>query len=242
MKYKNISAVVLAGILTSLLLLTGCETTPNGFDRLFMDITTNAPTITTHTLTNWVSVTNTFTRTNELSLTNFVTGERTITNFVTQTQTVNSNPVILSVVITNPPTYNYTPNTNADKLKEGAGLIGNMVAPGVGGPVASGVVGLLLTGYAWIRGNKHRDTSAALAQGIETAREVIRTAVPNGNQYDAAFVDWLKAHQLEEGVLKQVGVLLAKSVDPEKASGAADIIGSAADALIAQGQPTKVAT
>lgn len=180
------------------------------------------------TVTNYVQVTNQVAQivpvySNVLqvvTVTNVVPGQAPVvvqTNFLTQV--VDHYLTNTVTIISNAPAYTETVKPTTAASVQGAGSALNMFIPGVGGLVSSGVLGLLsLWGY--LRSSKLGDTSAALAQEIETVRTFLQQ-LPNGAAYDAALVNFMQAHQAEAGVTSQVLALLAKAVSNPDAQAAA---------------------
>jgi hypothetical protein len=154
--------------------------------------------------------------------------------------TVSTNYYPQQVVVTNSgqvvtqfvqvPTYTYAPGPVGDTAKGVAGTIGSLAAPGVGGPIATGVVGLGLALWSWIRGSKQSATANNLSQSIEVARELIKS-LPNGSAIDSTYTSWLTQHQAEAGVLPQVLDILEKSTDNPAAKQVSDQLRAALAAL-----------
>lgn len=140
----------------------------------------------------------------------------------------NSGQVVTQVVQV--PAYTYTPGPGGEAAKGVAGSIGNIAAPGVGGPIASGAVGLILAAWAWIRGSKQSATANNLAQTIEVARELLKS-LPNGAGLDGQLTTWMQNHQAEAGVLPQVLDILDKTVDNPLAKQTSDQLRAALAAL-----------
>lgn len=220
---RKISVTVI--VMAALLLLAGCAgTPPTKFDTTVFEIKTNyVPSVVNQTNTVW--------KTNEVYTTVTVTNSDHV---LVQQYATNYIPVPQLVIqtITNIiPVYDYQQGSNAAKIKETAAAVGNIVAPGVGGPIAGAITGLLLTGYGWFRSSKRSATIAGnLAQVVEASREVLKT-VPNGNVYDAKMVEWMQNHQAEAGVLQDVIALLGKSVNNADAQVVAKQINDAVSAL-----------
>lgn len=224
MKNITLPAVILAA-----LIIIGCSTTPpTATERKFYDITTNLNLVVT-----W--------QTNTLYRTNTVVETITVTNQIGQVVPIMVTnlfsvpvPQIIPIYTTNQ-TYNYTQNANAEAVKGVAGTIGNIAAPGVGGPIASGIAGLAFALWAWVRGSKASATANNLAQTIEVARQLIQS-LPNGKNLDNQLTTWMQQHQAEAGVLPQVLSILQKSVDNPAAKQVADQLTAALAAL--QSPPT----
>lgn len=140
-----------------------------------------------------------------------------------------TNVVVVPVWTTNE-AYTYAHGANAQAIKGVAGTIGNVAAPGVGGPIASGAVGLLLAAWAWFRGSKQSATANNLAQTIEVARELLKS-LPNGAGLDNQLTTWMQNHQAEAGVLPQVLDILDKTVDNPAAKTVSDQLRAALAAI-----------
>lgn len=128
------------------------------------------------------------------------------------------------------PAYTYNPGPGGEAAKSAAGAIGNIAAPGVGGPIASGAVGLLLAAWAWFRGSKQSATANNLAQTIEVARELLKS-IPNGAGLDGQLTTWMVQHQADAGVLPQVLDILDKTVDNSEAKTVSDQLRAALAAI-----------
>lgn len=116
--------------------------------------------------------------------------------------------------------YRQTPGAGAQEVQRIGTEIGNLF--GVGGLVGTGL-GALFSIYGMVRSNSRYRTAANLAQSIETAREFIRN-LPNGQQYDSAFVSWLQKHQTEGNVIGDVVTLIQSQVsNPDAQVAARDI-------------------
>lgn len=202
-KSLTLSAVILAA-----LVIIGCASTPpTALESKLFNVTTNY-------FPQLVMVTNTAYRTNTVIETVTTTNKigvvvtEPFTNFVTVPVTQ------LTTQIVQIPAYTYAVPTNgpAAAAQGVAGVIGNIAAPGVGGPIASGIIGLVLAGWAWVRGNKQSATANNLAQTIEVARELLKS-LPNGAGLDNQLTGWMQQQQAESGILPQVLDILDKTVD-----------------------------
>jgi hypothetical protein len=120
------------------------------------------------------------------------------------------------IVITN---YDYSLATNAANLIQTGGAVGNIFAPGMG-TLGSLVLTSLFGLWGTLRSRKSNQASVALAQIIETAKEVI-AQTPQGAQLSAAFTNWMQKHQTDAGVIQAVAALVDNTVDPDAAKGAA---------------------
>ena len=224
------------------LVLVGCATssTPTAFERKFFDVQTNyVPHVelVTHYLTNTVPVTNylqvTSTVTNQVGVT------VPVTNFVPVTA-YQTNVVSVSAAVTNQTEqYTLTPNATAKATAAVTGTASNLAAPGIGGLVSSGVLGIfgLWASYRNRQFAKKNDvlsqSAGALAQIIETAREVMSTT-PQGTQAANALTQWMVGHQAETGTITAISNIVKSSVDNEEAQKAASEI------LALIGQPVTV--
>lgn len=218
---------LLSTLLASIIVIgmAGCASTPpSKFESSIFDIKTNyIPTITFQTNTVWrtnVEV-QTITVTNPVG----VVVPQYVTNFI---------PVATPVVtqVSNAvPAYDYQQGAAAEQMKQSAATIGNLIAPGIGGPIAYFGLGLILTGLGWFRSSKRANTLAGnFGQVVETARELLKT-IPDGQKYDAALVQWMQQHQAEEGVLQSVLGLLRDRVNNADAQIAARQIADTIAAL-----------
>lgn len=120
------------------------------------------------------------------------------------------------VYVTNSvPVYTFSPGDRVEAVRDSATQIGNLVAPGSGTLIGL-VVGGVASIWASIRSARSRKLAAGMAQAIETARKVLQTT-PQGQAADKAFVQWLKRHQTEQGVMVEVLKLIQKTVDDKDA-------------------------
>lgn len=221
-----LSTLALWSAVIALAILIGCSSTPpTAFEQKLFNVQTNYyPVLVVQT--NTVTQTNTVVQV--VQVTN-VTGVITPIN-VTNTFTV---PVVqVQTQVVQKEEYVYLDRTNgpASSIKGAAGVIGNLAAPGVGGPIATAVVSLILAGWQWVRSSKSNSTANNLAQTIETARELIKT-LPNGSQIDTTLTTWMQQHQAEAGVLPQVLQILSDNVDNQAARQTADQLKAALAAL-----------
>lgn len=208
-------------------LILGCSTAtpPTKTEQALFDIRTNTyPVIVVQT--NTVLLTNSVTKiieiTNQVGI--------VVPQFVTNTVTIPVPMLVTSVVQTQD--YTFTPKTNGlPAVASGvAGTVGNLVAPGIGGPIAGAIVPFGLAIWAWFRGSKKSATANNLAQTIETAREIIKS-LPNGAAIDNQFTAWMQSHQAEAGVIPQVLDILNTTVDNQAAKETADQLKAALAAL-----------
>lgn len=129
------------------------------------------------------------------------------------------------------PSYDWSPNQHAKAASEVAGIAGSAFGIPFAGTALTTLIGL----YGWFNtARKGANTGAALAQIIETGREVLKQ-VPNGAKYDQAYVNFMQQHQTETGTIMDVAKIIDRSVDNSDAKTAArDII----DVVGAVGSPT----
>lgn len=120
------------------------------------------------------------------------------------------------VYVTNSvPVYTFSPGERVEAVRDSAQQIGNLIAPGSGTLIGL-VVGGVASIWASIRSARSRKLAAGMAQAIETARKVLQTT-PQGQAADQAFVQWLKRHQTEQGVMIEVLKLIQKTVNDKDA-------------------------
>jgi hypothetical protein len=104
-----------------------------------------------------------------------------------------------------------------------AGAQGVISAIPVYGPLASTALAGLAAVWGWLRSSKNRQTAANTAQVVETMRQFIK-ALPNGTTYDNALMQWVQAHQAEEGVLTNVLSIIESEVSNPDAQFAAQSV------------------
>ncbi|RPJ19252.1 MAG: hypothetical protein EHM35_20890 [Planctomycetaceae bacterium] len=184
-----------------LLALTGCSSAPTRLERKFFDITTNTfPQVTL--VTNIVSISPTnslpMSPTGKLSTLKPQLGSQT--NVVTVTNLIEA--------------YTYTPNTNSAVLVATAARAANLFGPW--GELVGVLLGGLIGGYGLLRSSRASKTAAALAQIIETGRQVLQST-PQGQVLDAKWKIWMMQHQAEQGVMLDVIRLLHNAVDSQSA-------------------------
>lgn len=205
MKTKTSLMALGALMLIAAIIAISCTSTPTRLETKLFDIQTNYVDAVI-LRTNVIWTTNTFT------VTKTVTNEN---NVVVPVFVTNAIPVPLYSVTTitqQVPTYVFSQGTNAQGVKDTAAAIGNIAMPGVGGPIAGGVAGLILAGWQWFRNRKSTAAAASGVQAVEVARNLVKS-LPNGATYDAAYVQWLQRHQVELGVLPQVLDLMKTTLD-----------------------------
>lgn len=203
-----------AGLIASCSLLGGCANTtpPSKTEQALFTTITNVVTVT-----NQVAIPVEVRKTNEVVL--YSTNELnqtvvTYSNVVNVVWATNTVPVLATET-----NYVHTTRPEVKEAVSGIGSIINTIVPGVGSLVIEGVLGVL-AGWATWRSRKKGQTANALAQEIETGRAFIR-ALPNGAAYDAVFVQFLKDHQAEAGVIQAVAGIIEKSVSNPDAKAAA---------------------
>lgn len=219
MKTLTLSSIILAA-----LVIIGCSTTPpTALESKLFNVTTNY-------YPELVTVTNTAYRTNTVIETVTTTNKVGVVVTVPFTNFITVPITQLSTQIVQMPAYLYGNSPNTEAVKGVAGTIGNIAAPGVGGPIAGAVAGFGLALWQWIRGNKRSATANNLAQTIEVARELLKS-LPNGTGLDNQLTAWMQQHQAEAGVLPQVLDILDKTVDNPQAKTVSDQLRAALTAL-----------
>ncbi len=116
--------------------------------------------------------------------------------------------VVLTTNVVSLPVTNLVALPAVDAGIRAAGSVVDLVVPGVGSLVALALGGLYHV-YCQARNKK---VSAALVQGVETAREVLATT-PQGQALDAALVKWLRDNQKAAGVIEAVAGLVDDVTD-----------------------------
>ena len=232
---KNITITALA-LLAALAIITGCSTTPTALDRTVATVQTNyLPTLALQTnvvtlvQTNVVIQTVTVTNAVGVPVPIFTTNANTITTYQTNV-----------VLTTNQvPTYSLTPSPTATGVATLAGSATNWFAPGTGGLVTSGLLGLLsiFLGYRNRAMNGQNtvlsQAAGVLAQTIETGRAVM-AAGGAGQKAADAFTAWLVSHQAETNTIGTITQIVKSATNNVEAQAAANQI----LALIGQTQPT----
>ena len=154
------------GLLALVLTFAGCASTPTALDRYFANVETNY-------VPRLVLQTNIIT----LIQTNVVVETKTITNevgiptpvYYTNTTTVvnqSTNVVTATNIV---PVYTLTPSTNATATASAVGSIANILAPGTGGLVTSGLLAVLSI-FLGVRNRKFAGENDALSQVGGSAR------------------------------------------------------------------------
>lgn len=193
---------LLFSVWPAVLVLSGCAGTPNLVNRTIFNVQTNwVDQVRQVTQTNLVAETNWITMVDQQHQTNFVERITEKTNYTTATVT---NEV---------PVYTYTDKPTAlAAIQTGGGLAG---APwGIGGLLTT----LLIGGYHIYQRTQNKQVAGALIQGIETAKEVLRTT-PQGAQLAASFGAWLVNHQAAAGVITPISGLVDDLVNTSQAQG-----------------------
>lgn len=111
--------------------------------------------------------------------------------------------------------YTHTPNETAQASAGVAGTIANLIIPGSGGAITTGILALLGIWGGW-RSKKNKDTGIALSQEIETILEFVYS-LPKGAAYHETIVRFLKDHQVEAGVAQEVLKILEKNISNKDA-------------------------
>jgi hypothetical protein len=201
-------ASVVAALFVLAVLCVGCASSgkpiqPNAFDRTLFNIETNlTPAVSVQT--NTVVVTNAVTVTNDAGVVTWQTNVVLATNVCHVTNFI--------------PQYELAPKEAAETaIKATGGVVGGLF--GFGGLAATLLGGVYHT-YMQIR---NRRINAALTQAIETGREVLKST-PQGQQLDAAYVQWLQQHQTQAGVINAVAGMVNSFVDNDAAKAAAQLI------------------
>lgn len=219
------TVIPLLGLSTGFL-LQGCSTfgrnptPPTKAESLVFNTVTNyVPVVVPSYVTNVVTVT----QTNVAGVTVYST------NFV---------PVTVPAATNLQATYTETVKPSVSGGVATGGGILNMIFPGIGS-IASNAVLALLGLWGYLRSSKLGDTSSALVQEIQVARQLLQS-VPNGAALDNQFVTWIQAHQADGNVLNQVMNLIASEVSNKDASTAASQIAQTVAALTSATTPPKV--
>lgn len=213
MKLKTI----LGGIALAII-VAGCSTTtpPTKFESKLFEIQTNyVDKIAYQTNVVW--------QTNPVVSTFYTTNAQNIVIPVYQTNLIPLPFPQLVTITQHIPDYIYSQGTNAQVLRDTAGAIGNLAAPGVGGPIASGIVGLGLALWQWVRNRKSTAAASSLVQAVQVGRQLLQ-AVPSGPQIDAQYKKWLFDNQKALGVLPVVMDLVDRVVDTDAARQVTDQI------------------
>lgn len=208
------------------LIVIGCSSTPTALDRTFSNVETNyVPKLVLQTnvitLTQTNTVIETVTRTNDVGIPTpvFITNATTYITYAT-------NIVMATNLV---PQYVLTPNTNVTATIGVVGEVANIFAPGVGGLVTSGLLGLLSI-FLGIRNRQFAgknsvlsQSAGVLAQIIETGREVLAKE-PQGQRAADAFTQWMITHQAETQTIAKISEIVKVATNNAEAKAAADQI------------------
>lgn len=204
--------VLLLGFLLALM-LGGCSAPPSSVERYFFDLKTNLVPVVKLT-------------------TNVVERVERSTNEV---GAVVLQPVRETVILSG---TNYAAEITmapSPAFKSWAALasgVADVVSPGSGSLLGLGLLGGasvygLNRRRRWLAAENQAETSSALAenlaQGVEIAREVIKTT-PQGSQLNRQLVEVLQRNQVAAGVIRDAALIVSQTVDNEKAKRAADLI------------------
>jgi hypothetical protein len=202
---------ILILILPLCLMLIGCAGTPNLINRTLFNVETNfTPQVQVHlvTQTNFITQVQIVMQTNVIGQVSLATNTVTETNFTTISKT---NTIEV-------PHYVYTDKPAAvGAVETGGGILGGLW--GMGGLAST----LALGAYHIYRQSQNKQVSGALIQGIETAKEVIKTT-PQGERLQEAFQSWLVTHQAAAGVISPITGLVNDLVNSGQAQGEARTI------------------
>lgn len=218
--------IALTGTCALALVIIGCSSTPTALDRTFSNVETNyVPRLVLQTniitLTQTNTVIETVTRTNEIGIPTpiFITNSTTYVTYAT-------NLVVATNLV---PQYVLTPNTNVTATIGVVGEVANIFAPGVGGLVTSGLLGLLSI-FLGIRNRQFAgknsvliQSAGVLAQIIETGREVLAKE-PQGQRAADAFTQWMITHQAETQTIAKISEIVKVATNNAEAKAAADQI------------------
>ena len=218
MKTKFTSLIGIAAFAVATLTFAGCQST-----SAQIGATPSAPTKVEQFLFD--------TETNFTPKVTVVSTVQTLTNSAGIAETSTNTALETNLV----PVYTQTVKPATTATVEAAGAALNVVMPGVGSMVSMGVLAVLGL-WAHLRSRKNGDTSAVLAQQVETMRTFIQT-LPNGTRYDTAITAWLQSHQLETGTASTVLKLLETKVSNPDAQAAVKEIAATIDALNAPATP-----
>lgn len=193
-------------------LLTGCQlfgknaAPPTAFDQKAFNIITNT-VYDVKTVTNVIPLYQTNVQLEVMTLTN--EQKQIVQVFATNYIPVLTYSNVVHDVTNAHEVYDYThPSQTSQTVASVAGTLSNMGLPGIGSLVSMALIGGLGI-YGKLRGNK---VAGALAQGIETAREVMKTT-PQGQELDAKYQAWLVSHQAAAGVISAVTDIVNKQIN-----------------------------
>jgi hypothetical protein len=213
-KVFTVTGLIAAGASLAFM-LSGClnPSPPTAAEAYLYNIQTNYVPIYVPAKTNTVTQTNTV----QITLTNQLNGV-VITNLEPQ---VVRFEVVVPATTNYQAQYSYSPGTGSQAIAGTVGGVGSMF----GLPFLGSAVTALFSLWGWIRSSRNGQAmGSSLAQIIETGREILKT-LPNGAQYDAAYLNFMQQHQTDTGTILGVAELLKKAVSNATAKQAAqDII------------------
>ena len=222
MKKRIGVAVLMLSVAVVLAMASGCKTA----DRLlYNQAVTYTNAVVERVITNTVTVTNTDYQILERTRTVYVTNESGVVAGAVVREPVATN-LVSSIVTNYVPVIVRVPEVVAvTNLVDRPGVLAaiELLPKGVDTfvPGLGSLLGLALAGaYHMYQQARNKKVSAALVQGVETARAVL-TTTPQGQAADDALVAWLKAHQREAGVLGAVSSLVEAQADNAAAKMAA---------------------
>lgn len=138
-----------------------------------------------------------------ITITNELAEIVTITNLVTVTNLVEE--------------YVFKPNERAEAVRGIGEIIGSFF--GLGGAFGTGI-GAIFSLWAGFRSRTNGKAAAELAQIVETGRALLRS-LPQGDQYENAWKQWMVKHQNDTETIAAISKLVAGAVDTDSARGAA---------------------
>lgn len=115
--------------------------------------------------------------------------------------------------------YDLTPKESVVTGIQAGGTIGTMLGFGPSGAIATLVLGLLSAWAGW-RSNRKGKLNVALAQGIETAREILIST--SGRNVEKRFVEEVKSQQVEAGVKAEATKVSRENVNTSDAKDSAE--------------------
>lgn len=215
-------------VLLLLMALSGCAS-PLASKALFQVTTNYVPQVHVieHVVTNTVIQTNVV----QWSITNTVAGVPTVTERTNVVLVPVERTVTNTITVTNqvPVSVEVLPR---EVITSGVAITGGMAGPW-GTFAAVAITGLL---GVWARARQRKinaqlagqvqhqtDAAVVLAESIEVAREILKNT-PQGQQTEAAYLNWLKGHQRTAGVVATVTDLVDKHVDNQAARQVAQLL------------------
>lgn len=147
-----------------------------------------------------------------------------VTNWHTQIVPVavfgTNNSIVATNYLTNVvATYDLTPKESMVAGIQTGGTIGTMLGFGPSGAIATLVLGLLSAWAGW-RSNRKGKLNVVLAQGIETAREILIST--SGRNVEKRFVEEVKSQQVEAGVKAEATKVSRENVNTSDAKDSAE--------------------